>query len=131
MARAIATGKRGFTLLEMLLVLVLVSLLASLALPVVSGGLQRARESTLKNDLHTLRKAIDDYYADTGSYPSELEELVKKRYLRRIPPDPITEKRASWVLVRAGNEAPPGNGIVDVRSGSPAQASDGSYFKDW
>jgi general secretion pathway protein G len=124
--------KHGFTLLELLLVLVVLALLAALAGPLVTGGLQRARESTLKSDLYTLRKAIDDYYADTGGYPKELDELVSKRYLRRIPPDPLTEKRDTWVLVRAEEEkAGQAQGIIDVRSGSPEQASDGSYFKDW
>jgi general secretion pathway protein G len=121
----------GFTLIEMLLVLLLVALLASLVAPVVTGGIQRARESTLKEDLYALRKAIDDYYADLGSYPPELDELVKRRYLRRIPADPVTEKRESWVLVRAEDDKGAKAGIVDVRSGSDERASDGSYFKDW
>ena len=120
----------GFTLMEMLLVLLLVALLASLVAPVVTGGMQRARESTLKEDLYALRKAIDDYYADLGAYPPELDELVKRRYLRRIPPDPVTEKRETWVLVRTEDEKGKA-GIVDVRSGSEDRASDGSYFKDW
>jgi general secretion pathway protein G len=123
---------RGFTLLELLLVMVLLALLAALAAPLVTGGIQRARESTLKSDLYTLRKAIDDHYADTGAYPGELDELVKKRYLRRIPPDPLTEKRDTWVLVRAEEEkAGQAPGIVDVKSGSQERAADGSYFKDW
>ncbi len=123
---------RGFTLIELLLVLLFVALLASLVAPVVTGGIQRARESTLKTDLYALRKALDDYNADTGAYPPELEELVKKRYLRRIPPDPVTEKRDTWVLVRSEDDkAGKNNGILDIRSGSPERASDGSYFKDW
>ena len=122
--------RRGFTLIELLLVLLVVALLASLVTPVVTGGVQRARESTLKEDLYALRKAIDDYYADTGNYPSELEELVKKRYLRRIPTDPVTEKRDTWILVRSEDDKS-GKGILDVRSGSQDKASDGSYFKDW
>jgi len=98
----------------------------------VTSGIQRAREATLKEDLFTMRKAIDDYYADTGAYPNELDELVKKRYLRRIPPDPITNKRDSWTLVRAEEDTPgKGGGIQDVRSGAQEQSSDGSYFKDW
>jgi general secretion pathway protein G len=121
---------RGFTLLELLLVLVIISLLASLVAPVVGSGIQRARESTLKADLYALRKAIDDYHVDNGGYPTELDELVKKRYLRRIPPDPVTEKRDSWVIVRTEDEAA-GKGILDIRSGSQDKASDGSYFKDW
>ena len=124
--------RRGFTLIEMLLVLMLIALLASLVTPVVTGGIQRARESTLRADLYALRKAIDDYYADTGTYPPELDELVTKRYLRRIPPDPVTESRDTWVLVRAEEDkAVKGAGILDVRSGSQDQARDGSHFKDW
>ena len=123
---------RGFTLMELLLVMLLLALLASLAAPVVTGGIQRARESTLKEDLYALRKAIDDHYADTGGYPAELEELVKKRYLRRIPPDPLTEKRDTWVVVRSEEDkAGKSIGILDVRSGSKERARDGSYFKDW
>jgi general secretion pathway protein G len=124
--------RRGFTLIEMLLVLMLIALLASLVTPVVTGGIQRARESTLRADLYALRKAIDDYYADTGTYPPELDELVTRRYLRRIPPDPVTESRDTWILVRAEEDkAAKGAGILDVRSGSPEQARDGSHFKDW
>ena len=120
----------GFTLIEMLLVLLLLALVATLVTPVVTGSIQRARESTLRTDLYALRKAIDDYYADTGAYPPELEELVTKRYLRRIPPDPLTEKRDTWVLVRS-DEDKGAKGILDIRSGSQERASDGSYFKDW
>jgi general secretion pathway protein G len=124
--------RRGFTLLEMLLVLLLVALLASLAAPVVTQSIQRARESTLRADLYALRKAIDDFHADNGAYPKELDDLVTKRYLRRIPPDPLTEKRDTWLLVRAEEEkSGQASGILDVRSGSPEQAADGSYFKDW
>ena len=122
----------GFTLIELLLALLLIALLASLAVPVVSGGITRARESTLRADLYAMRKAIDDFHADNGAYPKELDELVSKRYLRRIPPDPVTERRDSWVIVRAeADKGEKGGGIFDVRSGSPDQATDGSYFKDW
>ena len=76
--------RRDFTLVEMLLVLMLIALLATLVTPVVTGGLARARESTLRADLYALRKAIDDYYADTGSYPSELEELVTKQVAEAV-----------------------------------------------
>jgi general secretion pathway protein G len=123
---------RGFTLIELLLVLLLVALLASLVGPVVTQGISRARESTLKEDLYQLRKAIDDYYADTGKYPKELDELVTKRYLRRIPIDPITEKRETWMLIRDdADKSGGGGGIIDVRSGSDQNATDGSAFKDW
>jgi general secretion pathway protein G len=124
---------RGFTLIEMLLALLIVALLASLAVPVVSGGISRARESTLRADLYAIRKALDDFHADNGAYPKELDDLVTKRYLRRIPPDPVTERRDTWVLVRSEEQQKtgPAGGIFDVRSGSSDLASDGSYFKDW
>lgn len=123
---------RGFTLVELLLVLLIVALLASLVAPVVTGSIQRARESTLRDDLQVMRKAIDDYYADTGKYPAKLEDLADKRYLRRVPPDPITEKRDSWVLVYAEDSSTGAvAGIIDIRSGAEGMAIDGSYYKDW
>ena len=123
---------RGFTLVELLLVLLIVALLASLVAPVVTGSIQHARESTLRQDLQEMRKAIDGYYGDTGAYPAELEVLVKKRYLRRIPLDPITEKRDSWLLVHTEDaKTGKGGGIIDVRSGSMDKASDDSFYKDW
>lgn len=122
----------GFTLIELLLVLLLIALLASLVAPVVTGSIFRARESTLKEDLHVMRKAIDDHYADTGVYPAELEDLVKKRYLRRIPIDPVTEKRDTWVLTRAEDDkAGKAGGIIDVHSSSQEKAGDGTYYKEW
>src|SRR6185312_11269908 len=91
---------RGFTLIELLLVLFLVALLASLVGPALTSGIQRARESALKEDLHVLRKALDDYYADNGSYPPELQVLVDKRYLRNVPVDPFTDRGDSWTFDR-------------------------------
>lgn len=129
--RGSAVRARGFTLMELLIVLVLIGLLAGLAAPVVTGSIQNARESTLKESLHNMRKAIDDYYADTGSYPDTLEALVQKRYLRKLPLDPITDRKDSWVLVREEREGQGGGGIMDVRSGAEGNASDGKPFKEW
>lgn len=134
MERDTKTGRagRGFTLIELLLALLLVALLASLVAPVVTGSIQRAKESTLKENLYVLRKAIDDYYADTGKYPAELDELVQKRYVRKIPRDPMTDSKDTWQLVRADSESgDDSNGIIDLRSGSDAAGSDGTAFKDW
>lgn len=123
---------RGFTLMELLLVLALVALLASLATPIVTGSIYRAKESTLKESLFTMRKAIDDYYADNGAYPVELELLVQKRYLRKIPTDPLTDRRDSWILVRtednAGDQA---SGIIDVHSNSDDKDGNGIAYKEW
>ncbi len=135
---AVRTGQRdrghdrGFTLIELLLVLLLVALLASLVAPVVTGSIHRAKEATLKENVYTMRKAIDDYFADNGAYPAQLEDLVDKRYLRRLPIDPMTERRDTWILIRAGDEgSDKAGGIIDVQSGSDGQASDGTYYKDW
>ncbi len=118
--------------MELLIVLVLIGLLASLAAPVVTGSIQNARESALKESLHNMRKAIDDFYGDTGNYPDTIEVLVQKRYLRRIPADPITDRKDSWTFMReerAGQSA--GGGIMDVRSGAEGSGSDGKPFKEW
>ncbi len=122
----------GFTLIELLFVLLIVALLASLVAPVVTNSIGRAKESTLKEDLKVMRKAIDDYYADTGKYPAELNDLVTKRYLRKIPVDPVTESRDTWKLVQAeDSKTGAAQGIIDVHSGSEEKASDETYYKDW
>lgn len=134
MGRGTKTGRgsRGFTLIELLLVLLLVALLASLVAPVVTGSVQRARESTLKENLYVLRKAIDGHYADTGRYPAELEDLVRKRYLRKIPRDPLTDSKDTWVLVRTEGEGKSDEaGVIDVHSGSAGKSDDGTEFRDW
>lgn len=105
------------------------ALLASLAAPVVTGGVQRAREATLKEDLYRMRKAIDDFYADTGAYPPELETLVSRRYLRRVPVDPLTDSRDTWRL--AWSEADDARGVVDIRSGAEGVDADGVAYADW
>lgn len=135
MARIIGIGEdleahpvRGFTLVELLLVLFLVALLASLVAPVATRSVNQAKESALKEDLKVLRKAIDDYYANTGKYPQSLSMLVEKRYIRRIPIDPLTERETSWVENRS-EEA--GGGISDVHSGAEGSASDGKPYHDW
>ncbi len=119
---------RGFTLVELLLVLFVVALLASLVAPVVTGSIQRAREASLKEDLHVMRKAIDDFYADNGRYPASLGQLVEKRYLRKIPVDPITDKATTWIEEKGEGKD---SGVMDVRSGSEAKAPDGVPYRDW
>ena len=118
----------GFTLVELLVVLLLIALLASLAMPVATRSVDQAKESALKQDLHVMRKAIDDYYANTGHYPQNLAQLVEKRYIRRIPIDPISEKTGSWTETRADEQ---GGGISDVHSGAEGNASDGRPYRDW
>ena len=116
--------------MELLLVLAFVAILASLALAVVTNSVQHARESTLKENLYVMRKAIDDYYADKGKYPASLEVLVENRYIRKLPVDPMTGRVDSWVIIQS--EAERGEpGIIDVRSGSEDKSDDGVAYRDW
>lgn len=119
--------RKGFTLVELLLVLFLIALLASLVMPVATRSVDQAKESALKEDLQVLRKAIDNYYANTGHYPQSLAQLVDKRYIRRIPVDPLTDRTTSWVETRAED----GRGINDVHSGAEGNASDGKPYREW
>jgi general secretion pathway protein G len=118
----------GFTLVELLLVLLLVALLASLAMPVATKSVDQAKESTLKQDLHVLRKAIDDYYANTGHYPESLSQLADKRYIRKLPIDPLTGSTNTWIEVPDDSA---GGGIVDVFSGADGNGSDGRPYRNW
>ena len=135
MVRVTVTGdamkrylRNGFTLVELLLVLLLVALLASLAMPVATKSVDQAKESALKEDLQVLRKAIDDYYANTGHYPENLAQLADKRYIRRLPVDPLTDHVNSWIEVSSDG---PGGGVVDVHSGAEGNGSDGRSYRDW
>lgn len=128
-----ATGKRqtGFSLMELLVVLVLIALLASVVTPVVTNSIDRAKESTLKENLFVMRKAIDDYYTDRGEYPASLDSLVEEKYLRRIPDDPITETRRQWKLIHAEGDSGGQSGIIDVRSESDKTSREGTPYNEW
>jgi general secretion pathway protein G len=107
----------------------IVALLLTIAVPRYFHGTDKAREAVLREDLMQMRTAIDQYYADRGSYPERLDDLVEKRYLRNIPLDPITESAHTWVVV----PPPDGKltGIYDIRSGAPGTALDGTSYADW
>lgn len=117
-------GVRGFTLIELLVVMTIIAGLLSLAAPRYIGNVDRAKEAVLKENLASLRDVLDKHYADTGVYPAALDELVKGRYLRRIPDDPFTETNKSWVLVEPEDKSK--SGIFDVHSGAKGQARDSS-----
>jgi general secretion pathway protein G len=118
--------KKGFTLVELLVVLAILALLLTLAVPRYFNGIERAKEATLKQDLNTLRESIDKYYADTGRYPKTLEDLVERKYIRKLPIDPITEKTNTWAFVPP---EPPLEG--DIHSGALGTAKDGTKYADW
>ena len=121
----------GFTLIELLIVISIIGILVTLAQPHYQRAVTAAKEATLKEDLFILRDVIDQYYADNGKYPMSLENLVEKRYIRRIPKDPITGSAETWNLVYFTDEQGQQNGIFEVRSGSEAIALDGTRYSDW
>ena len=125
---------RGFTLLELMIVLSLIVLLASIGLMQYKSTVQRGREAVLAENLYRMRDAIDQFHVDKGKYPADLSELVSAGYLRSIPLDPMTNSAESWQLVPA--EPDPGNptadlGIFDIKSGSEAVGLDGRRYADW
>jgi general secretion pathway protein G len=127
-------GERGFTLVELLVVISLISILAAMGLVQYKNSIVKTKESVLKTDLFRMRDAIDQYYADKGKYPGSLDTLVSDGYLRKVPEDPITGSSDSWQTVPA--EPDPNNpssepGIYDVKSSAPGTALDGSNYTDW
>ncbi|MES2298127.1 MAG: prepilin-type N-terminal cleavage/methylation domain-containing protein [Pseudomonadota bacterium] len=121
--------RRGFTLIELLIVMALISLLLSVAVPRYFGHVDKARETVLRQDLAQLRDAIDKYYGDIGRYPESLDELVTRKYLRKLPTDPFTERADSWIVV-APEKKESGN-VFDVKSGASGLARDGSDYASW
>jgi general secretion pathway protein G len=124
----------GFTLIELMVVLSIIIILASMGLAQYRNSIIRANEAVLKEDLFRMRDAIDQYYADKGQYPAALDSLATDGYLRKLPDDPFTKSASSWQAVPA--EPDPNNpsasaGIYDVKSGSDAVALDGSKYADW
>jgi general secretion pathway protein G len=120
--------RRGFTLIELLVVMAVLGLLLALAAPRYYEHVDRAREAVLKNNLAVMRQAVDRFRGDRGRYPDELAELVRQRYMREVPLDPMTERTDSWVIV-----PPPGQpkGVLDVRSAAPGRSRDGSAYAAW
>jgi general secretion pathway protein G len=124
----------GFTMIEMLIVMTLIVVLASMGMTQYKSSQVYAKEAVLKEDLFRLRDAIDQYYADKGTYPSTLESLVSDGYLRKLPEDPFTKSDSSWQTINA--EPDPNNpniepGVYDVKSGSDQSALDGTKYADW
>jgi general secretion pathway protein G len=130
-------GERGFTLIELIIVLSIIGLLVGLGLPQYKSANIKARETVLKENLYILRRLIDQYAQDKGKYPASLQALVQDSYLRAIPVDPVTRLATTWVEVRELpspedpllNEIP---GVIDVKSGSEDKSPiDGTPYNTW
>lgn len=120
----------AFTLVELLVVMAILATLLSVAVPRYVQSADRARDAALRQTLAATRDAIDKYYGDTGRYPDTLEQLVEKRYLRRVPFDPVTRSETSWVVLPPA-EGRNASGVYDVRSGAPGNALDGTSYAQW
>ena len=118
--------RRGFTLIEILVVLAILATLLSIAAPRYFGSVDRSKEVVLKENLFQIRDALDKYYADTGKYPDSLDDLVTKRYLRSPPVDPITGSATTWVVIAP--QDPKRGGVYDVRSGAQGNSRDGTPY---
>ena len=126
--------QRGFSLIELLIVMTIIGILATAAVPQLFDATLRAEEAVLRRDLFIMRDAIDQYYADRGEYPQRLNDLAANAYVREIPEDPITKSRDTWVVKLVDwelldeGERP---GIWDVRSGAPGTGLNGIEYSEW
>ena len=128
------TRETGFTLVELLIVISLISILAAMGLVQYRNSVVSSKEAVLRTDLFRMRDAIDQYYADKGKYPSSLDSLVSDGYLRKLPEDPFTKSADTWTTEPA--EPDPSNpsaepGVYNVKSGAQGTALDESTYADW
>jgi general secretion pathway protein G len=127
-------NNKGFTLIELMIVITIIGILASIAVPNYRWGIVRAKEAVLRESLYTFRTTIDQFYADQGKFPDSLQEMSDKKYLREIPKDPLTNSKESWVIM-----APPApadgsevkGSVYDVHSGSNLVGSNGTPYNEW
>lgn len=135
MVHRILSGKRrGFTLIELMIVMTIVGILVSIAIPLYQKSILRAKETVLRNNLFTMRTVIDEYTYDKQKAPQSLQDLVTGGYLRQVPVDPITGSNTTWQEVMedaltAVNQTEPG--LFDVRSGSDKTSLEGTPYKEW
>ncbi len=125
---------RGFTLLELMVVISIILILLSFAVPAYQQHIKKAREAVLREDLYQMRSAIDQYSLDKLRAPQSLEDLVSAGYLREVPLDPVTNSRETWAVVQEDivlsvDQNQPG--ISDVHSGATVASSDGSLYSSW
>jgi general secretion pathway protein G len=122
-------AKQGFTLIELIVVMAIIAMLLTLAVPRYFHSVENSREAVLKQNLAQVRDALDKFYGDNGKYPDSLEDLVKKKYLRSMPEDPITESSTTWVIVAPEDESK--GAVFDIKSGAEGNGRDGKPYKEW
>lgn len=121
--------QNGFTLIELLVAMTIIALLLSIVAPRYFNSVDKAEEAVLKQDLSLMREALDKYHADTGRYPDMLEDLVSKRYIRKIPVDPITQSSTTWIVMPPASTEK--GAIYDIKSGAPGNGKDGTPYAEW
>jgi general secretion pathway protein G len=127
-------SKFGFTLIELMIVMAIIGILATLAIPSFVSAVKHAREAVLREDLHVIRASIDSYTMDKQKAPQSLDDLVQSGYLKEIPEDPMTHSKDTWVTDQSQNmysldQTEPG--IDEVHSGSDEQGSNGQAYSTW
>jgi general secretion pathway protein G len=133
-SRGARRAQAGWTLIELVIVMAIITVLASLATVGARNAVMLAREATLKEDLFRMRDAIDQYYADKGKYPADLQALVTDQYMREVPVDPITNSRDSWQTIPAEPDPtnPSGDpGIFNVKSGAQGTSLQGQPYSEF
>jgi len=133
-ARKKQNSESGFTLIELMVVMLIIGVLMSIAIPNYVAAVKSAHEAVLKEDLHVMRNAIDSYTMDKQKAPQSLQDLVDAGYLKSIPTDPMTRATDSWVVNQSDDmhsldQSEPG--IDDVHSGDEEAGSDGQPYSTW
>jgi len=125
----------GFTLLELMIVMMIIAILASIAVPSFIANVKHAREAVLKEDLHTMRSAIDSYTYDKQKAPQSLDDLVTSGYLKELPKDPFTQRNDTWIADQGTDytsiDETQSGGITDVHSGSQQVSTEGTTYNSW